>query len=90
MNGIIAKGTIVVATRTQQTACGIKYIKQNSILEVAEDCPAWNDTVKVYRNSSEKADDNTHIIYKDKLRMADEEEVWAYESGVYYADLVEY
>ena len=84
----IKEGTILVATKVQNAACGSNYIKQGSILKVSRDKEEWRDRVKVFRNKEEENDYNWRAIDLDKVRFATsvEEQMWNKE--MYFVESV--
>lgn len=86
MKANLKAGTIVVAIEEKQTTCGIRYIHEGSILEVASDCAEWEDPIDIFRNRREKASGNIHWIDRDKLRLATPEEINSFACGDYYTE----
>lgn len=88
MKNIHNKGDILVVTRTQQTGCGIRYLKEYSIVKVAIDCPDWNETIRVYRNKREDEDGRTMPCSIYDVRPATDTEKEMYLNGVYFVESV--
>lgn len=82
------KGAIVVAIKEEKTGCGIRYIRKNSILKMAEDIYENEEVSGIYRNRREELSHNIHYINTVKLRAATEKEDECYEKGIYYTDQV--
>lgn len=81
---VIKAGTIIVATKTQSTGCGVKYIKKGSILEVARDKPNYNNDVRVFRNAEAKEEDDYHYIDITEAIMATAKEIEMWNKGIYF------
>lgn len=83
-DNVITEGTILVVTKRQTTGCGIVYLKKDSIVEVAHTTEIWNTGVKVYRNHTNRINDEYYFAYIRDVRMATDEEIKMWNDKVYF------